>query len=81
MGEFGEELFVEGFVGGAGEVRFAFGAWEFGRVFVGLFDEFFDPGAGSVVVEEFVVALFYAWYLSCQDGRLIFLFGGGEHSD
>ena len=61
MGEFGEELVVEGFVGGFCEVGVAFGAGEFGGVFVGFFDEFFYFGAGSVVVEEFVVAFFDAW--------------------
>ena len=30
-------------------------------VFVGFFDEFFYFGAGGVVVEEFVVAVFDAW--------------------
>lgn len=60
LGEFGKELLVEGFVGGASEVGFAFGPGELGGVFVGLFDEFLDAGAGGVVVEEFVVALFYA---------------------
>ena len=61
MGEFGEELFVEGFVGGASEFGFALCAGEFGGVFVRFFDELFDAGAGGVVVEEFVVAFFYAW--------------------
>lgn len=59
--EFGEELFVEGFVGGLGEFGFALGTGEFGGVLVGLFDKPFDAGAGGVVVEEFVVALFDAW--------------------
>ena len=54
-------MVVEGFVGGFGEVGVAFGAGEFGGVFVGLFDEFFYFGAGGVVVEEFVVAFFDAW--------------------
>lgn len=60
LGQFGEELFVEGFVGGAGEFRVAFGPGQFGGVFVGFFDEFFDAGARGVVVEEFVIAFFYA---------------------
>ena len=61
MREFGKELVVEGFVGCFGEVGVAFGAGEFGGVFVGFFDEFFYFGAGGVVVEEFVVAFFDAW--------------------
>ena len=65
LGQFGEELFVEGFVGGAGEFGFALGARQLGGVFVGLFDELLDAGAGGVVVEEFVVAFFYA----CVGGR------------
>lgn len=64
MGQFGEELVVEGFVGGAGGFGFAFGAGEFCWVFVGFFDEFFHSGSGGVVVEEFVVAFFYA--CGCQ---------------
>lgn len=60
MGEFGEELFVQGFVGGSGEFGFALCAGELGGVFVWFFDELFDAGAGGVVVEEFVVAFFNA---------------------
>ena len=60
LGQLGEELLVEGFVGGAGEFGFALGARELGGVFVGFFDEFLDACAGGVVVEEFVVAFFYA---------------------
>ena len=59
--QFGEELLIERFVGRAGEFGVALGAGELGRVFVGLFDEFLDAGAGRVVVEEFVVAFFYAY--------------------
>lgn len=70
LGEFGEELLVEGFVGGTGEVGFAFGARELGGVFVGFLDEFLNAGAGGVVVEEFVVAFFDACRTSNQDGRL-----------
>lgn len=60
MGQFREELVVEGFVGGAGEFGFALGAGEFGWVFVWFFYQFFYAGAGGVVVEQFMVALFYA---------------------
>ena len=38
----------------------AFRAREFCGIFVGFLDEFFDAGAGGVVVEEFVVAFFDA---------------------
>lgn len=65
-------MVVEGFVGGFGEVGVAFGAGEFGGVFVGLFDEFFYFGAGGVVVEEFVVAFFDAF------GGWVVSEGGGE---
>ena len=65
LGQFGEELLVEGFVGGAGEFGFALRARQLGGVFVGLFDQLLDAGAGGVVVEEFVVAFFYA----CGGGR------------
>ena len=58
--QFGEELLVQGFVGGAGEFGFTLRARELGGVFVGLFDEFLDACARGVVVEEFVVAFFYA---------------------
>ena len=64
MREFGEELFVEGFVGGLGEFGFALGAGEFGRVLVGFFDEAFDAGTGGVVVEKFVIAFLDAWLMS-----------------
>lgn len=60
MGEFGEELFVQGFVGGAGEFGFALCAGQLGGVFVGFFNELFDAGASSVIVEEFVVTFFNA---------------------
>ena len=53
-------MVVEGFVGGFCEVGIAFGAGEFGGVFVGFFDEFFYFGPGGVVVEEFVVGFFDA---------------------
>ena len=66
MGQFGEELLVEGFVCGAGEFRFPLCARELGSVFVGLFYEFLDACAGGVVVEEFVIAFFDA----CR-GRLV----------
>ncbi len=79
LGELGEELFVEGFVGGAREFGVAFGPREFGRVFVGFFDQFFHSCPRGVVIEEFVVALFYAWrergfkgWVDCSEG------GGGE---
>lgn len=64
MGQFGEELLVEGLVGGAGEFGFTLCARELRRVFVGFFDELLDAGTGGVVVEEFVVAFFYA----CRGG-------------
>ena len=54
-------MVVEGFVGGFCEVGIAFCAGEFGGVFVGFFDELFYFGAGGVIVEEFVVALFDTW--------------------
>jgi len=61
LGQLGEELVVEGLVGGFGEVGFALCARQLGGVFVGFFDEFFHAGAGGVVVEELVVAFFDAW--------------------
>lgn len=78
LGQFGEELLIEGLVGGFGEVGFAFGAGEFGWVFVGFLDEFFDFGAGGVVVEEFVVALFDAWDCSVLVAWLTLSWGEGE---
>lgn len=68
--EFGKELFIESFVGAAGEFGFALCAGELGGVFVGLFDEFFDTGAGGVVVEEFVVAFFNTWGWEVSDPTL-----------
>jgi len=62
-------LFVEGLVGRARELGFALRAGEFGRVFVGFFDEFFYARAGGVVVEEFVVAFFDA----CGRGVRVFV--------
>lgn len=56
LGQFGEELLVEGFVGGAGEVGLALGAGQLRRILVRFLDELLDPGAGGVVVQEFVVA-------------------------
>ena len=61
-------MIVEGFVGGFGDVGVAFGAGEFGGVFVGFFDEFFYFGAGGVVVEEFVVTFFNAWVVVSAEG-------------
>lgn len=58
--QFGEELLVECFVGGAGEIGFAFCARKFRGVLVGFFHELFDAGAGGVVIEELVVAFFDA---------------------
>jgi hypothetical protein len=49
-------LLVGRFCGGG----FGFQARELVRIFVGLFDEFARFGAQSVVVEEFMVALFDA---------------------
>lgn len=61
LGQFVEELIVERFVGGACLFGFAFGAGEFGGVFVGFFDQFLHPRPCGIVVEEFVVAFFYAY--------------------
>ena len=59
--QFREELVVEGFVGGAGELGFALGAGKFAWVFVWFFHQFFYAGASRVVVEQFVVTFFYAY--------------------
>lgn len=56
LGQFREELLVEGLVGGAREVGLALGAGQFRRVLVRFLDELLDAGPGGVVVEEFVVA-------------------------
>ena len=63
LGQFGEELLVEGFIGGFGEFGFSLGAGQFGWVLVGFFDQLFHPRACRVVVEEFMVAFFdaYVW--------------------
>ncbi len=66
--EFGEELLVEGFVGGAREVGFAFGAGELRGVLVGFLDQFLDAGPGGVVVEEFVVAFLDACRKKIKSG-------------
>lgn len=61
-------MLVEGFVGGACEVGFPLRAGKLGGVFVGFLDQFFDAGAGGVVVEEFVVAFFYAYEGKSEGG-------------
>lgn len=67
--EFVKQLFVQGFVSGACQFRVALGAGELGGVFVRFFGEFFDAGSGGVVVEEFVIAFFYACWRATREMR------------
>ena len=59
--KFVEELLVEIFVGFLGHVGVLLGAWEFGGVFVGFFDEFSNFGTHRIVIEKLVIAFLDAF--------------------
>lgn len=64
-----EELLVESFVGGAGEIGFPFRAGKFRGVLVGFLHQLLDAGTGGVVIEELVVAFFDACCQSIDVSR------------
>lgn len=55
--EFVEQLLVELLVCLLGHLRLSLGAWQFGRVLVGLLDQLLDLGSHRIVIEELVVSL------------------------